>query len=55
MFLTDIDIVDILSKNSLIFLEAFSMKENNNKELTIFAVENLLESCQNLKSVTQLR
>ena len=55
MFLTDIDIVDILSKNSLIFLETFSMKENNNKELTIFAVENLLESCQNLKSVTQLR
>ena len=55
MFLTDLDIVDILSKNSLIFLETFSMKENNNKELTIFAVENLLESCQNLKSVTQLR
>ena len=55
MFLTDLDIEDILSKNSLIFLETFSMKENNNKELTIFAVENLLESCQNLKSVTQLR
>ena len=55
MFLTDLDIVDILSKNSLIFFETFSMKENNNKELTIFAVENLLESCQNLKSVTQLR
>ena len=55
MSLTDFDIVDILSKNSLIFLETFCIKENNNKELTIFAVENLLESCQNLKSVTELR
>ena len=28
------------------------MKENTIKELTILAVENLLESCQNLKSVS---
>lgn len=55
MCLTDFDIVEILSKNSLNFLETFSMKENTIKELTILAVENLLESCQNLKSVTELR
>ena len=53
--LSDADINDILSKNSLIHLEEFSMKESENGELTILTVENLIDSCPNLKSIRELR
>ena len=55
MVISDVDVLEILSRNSLKLLESFSMKESTNKELTILAVENLLDSCQNLKFLTELR
>ena len=53
--LADVDIMEILSKNSLKYLQSFSLKESLNAELSIFSIETLIENCPDLKSITEIR
>ena len=51
----DFDLSEILLINPLTQLKSFSLRESENKELTITSVQLLLDSCPNLKSITEMR
>ena len=53
--LSDCDFSQILSQNRLSRLESFHLKECESPGLTIATVENLLDSCPVLRTLTDIR
>ena len=53
--MSDWDFSQILSQNPLSLLESFHLKECENPGLTVATVENLLDSCPDLTTLTDIR
>ena len=53
--MSDCDFSQILSQNPLSLLESFHLKESETAGLTIATVENLLDSCPDLRTLTDIR
>ena len=53
--MSDCDFSQILSQNPLALLESFHLKESETAGLTIATVENLLDSCPDLITLTDIR
>ena len=53
--MSDCDFSQILSQNPLALLESFHLKESETAGLTIATVENLLDSCPDLRTLTDIR
>ena len=53
--MSDSDFSQILSQNPLSLLESFHLKECENPGLTIATVENLLDCCPDLRTLTDIR
>ena len=53
--MSDWDFSQILSQNPLSLLESFHLKECENPSLTVATVENLLDSCPDLTTLTDIR
>ena len=53
--MSDCDFSQILSQNPLALLESFHLKESETAGLTMATVENLLDSCPDLRTLTDIR